>query len=152
MTPPQFEGLLRGDIVRSQLQTALVRGALMPRGLSENLLRISGEMREVSYVLLDLTLAGDVPAPDNATLQKFVNANKAAYSTPELRTFSVMMFKPDDFAARAPITDAELQDAYKAQIDTFTTPETRSEREITFPRRGLRAGGDEGTRRPHQNV
>ncbi len=133
LQPTTFETALRGDIVRSQLASALTSGATLPQGLFQDLLAFQGEMREVSYVLIDPSLAGDIPAPDDATLQKYVAANKTLYSAPELRTFAVLMMRPDDFAARVPVTAAELQDAYKANIAAYTTPEHRSEREISFP-------------------
>lgn len=158
MNPAGFETALRADIMRAQLlepeqnwmercgqeealmgqclrHGAIAGGGYMPRGLVEVLLASASEMREVSYVVLDPALAGEIPAPDKAALEKVINADKDAYSTPELRTFVALIFRPADFAAEAgkSITDTELMAQYKANPASYTVPEVRVAREISFP-------------------
>jgi peptidyl-prolyl cis-trans isomerase D len=133
MTPAGYEAELRADITRSQLQGAVGQGSMMPRGLLEALISFRGEMREISYVLLEPKLLGNIPAPDKATLQGLINANKEAYSTPQLRSFVALLIRPQDLVAQAQITDAEVAEQYKFHEAEYKIPEQRTVRVIAFP-------------------
>jgi peptidyl-prolyl cis-trans isomerase D len=132
LTPEGYQAAIRADIVRSQLQDAIMSGTQMPRGLIENLLSYRAEMREVSYVMLEPSFAGDIAAPDKPTLEKFVATDKAAYSTPELRSFVVLVFRPADFIARIQVSDSELMENYKFHEKEYAVPEQRDARTVAF--------------------
>jgi peptidyl-prolyl cis-trans isomerase D len=135
LTPARYEADLRADITRSQLQSAVAQGSFMPRGLLETLIAFRGEMREVSYVLLEPGLVGNIPAPDKATLQGLINAEKDTYSTPELRSFVALLIRPEDLTAqaRSQIADSEVAEQYKFHEAEYKIPEQRTVRIIAFP-------------------
>ncbi len=133
MTPTGYVRELRSEVLRAQLLEAVTGGAQMPRGLLQTLIAFRGEMRAVNYVTLDPKIIGDVPPPSKATLEAIINADKDAYSTPELRTFTALVIRPEDRVSEVTLTDAELEEQYKFRTADYTTPEQRSLRIVTFP-------------------
>ncbi|MFO1186351.1 MAG: peptidylprolyl isomerase, partial [Alphaproteobacteria bacterium] len=133
LTPLGYVHELRSEILRSQLIDAVTGGAQMPRGLLATLIGFRGEMRAVNYVALDPKIIGEIPAPSKAALEAIINADKDAYSTPELRTFTALVIRPEDRLSEVTLTDAELEEQYKFRVADFTTPEQRSLRIVTFP-------------------
>lgn len=133
LNPVGYERELRGEILRGQLMNAVTGGAQMPRGLLGALLAFRGEIRAVNYVALDPKIIGDIPAPTRPALEALINADKDAYSTPELRTFVALVIRPEDRLSDVVVSDAELEEQYKFRTPDYTTPEKRLLRVVTFP-------------------
>ena len=132
-TPAGFESEMRKEIVRAQLRNAVGNGSYLPRGLIEDLLRYRGEMRQISYVVVDPALAGTVATPDDAALKKYIDDHSDRYSRPELRTFVAVLFRPADFASKVEVTPDEIKQSYEFDIDRYRVPERRALRAIAFP-------------------
>ena len=91
------------------------------------------EQRDVSYVVLPASLAGDIPDPTDAELSTFFEAHKSDYRAPELRAAEVMAMTPADMANVGDITDEDAKKVYDQQLESrFTTPERRDVQQIVF--------------------
>jgi peptidyl-prolyl cis-trans isomerase D len=124
---------MRGEIERAQLRDALGSGAYTPRGLIEGLILYRAETRQISYVPLDASVVGDIPAPDEKALKAYIAANPAKYTQPEMRSFTAILFRPADFAGQVSVPEDEIKSSYTYDIDKYKIPETRSLRVISFP-------------------
>ena len=131
-SPASFENDMRRQIAEQQMQEAVMVGSYTPRGLIEDLILYRGELREVSYILLDASLAGDIPAPDDKTLQAYVKAHADTFTRPELRTFDAVLFRPKDFADKQEVSEQDIKDAYDFDIDKYKVAEKRAVRTIAF--------------------
>ncbi len=132
-SPAGFENQMRGEIARAQLRDAVGTGAYLPRGLIDDLVLYSAEMRQISYVLLDASTIGDIPQPDDKTLKSYITKHSVKFTRPELRTFTAVLFRPTDFASRVTVSEDDIKASYNYDINRYKTPETRSMRVISFP-------------------
>ena len=133
MTENQFVENLRQGYIRQQLVSALVGGIALPDSYMRAFHDYQSEQRDVSYVILPASLAGDIPDPSDAELSTFFEAHKSDYRAPELRAAEVMAMTPADMANVGDITDEEARKVYDQQLASrFTTPERREVEQIVF--------------------
>lgn len=133
MTEPQLVQLLRDDLMRSQLLRTAMVGAPAPRGMAIALGAYANERRSIEYVVLPAAKAGEIAAPDDAALEAFMQANAAAYTTPELRTATVLTVDAHDVAAKIEVSESEIASEYEVRKKTYETLETRELHQISYP-------------------
>jgi len=133
MTEDQFVENLRESYIRQQLVSALVGGIELPDSYMRAFHDYQSEQRDISYLVLSASLAGDIPDPTDAELSTFFEAHKSDYRAPELRAAEVMAMTPADMANVGDITDEEARKIYDQQLESrFTTPERRQVEQIVF--------------------
>jgi len=133
MTEDQFVENLRQSYIRQQLVSALVGGIELPDSYMRAFHDYQSEQRDISYLVLPASLAGDIPAPTDAELSTFFEAHKSDYRAPELRAAEVMAMTPADMANVGDITDEEARKVYDQQVASrFTAPERRQVEQIVF--------------------
>jgi peptidyl-prolyl cis-trans isomerase D len=133
MTEPQFEALLRDDLVRSQLDETLIGGLKTPSELVDALYRSRAERRIAEVVDVPQS-ATSVPAPPNDTeLAAFYEQHKDNFRVPELRSFGVGLLLLDDVAAGIKVDDDKLREEYQARLAEYHTPEERHLQQILLP-------------------
>lgn len=133
MTENQFVENLRESYIRQQLISALVGGIELPDAYMRAFHDYQSEERDISYVILPASLAGEIPEPGDAELSTFFEAHKSDYRAPELRAAEVMAMTPADMADVGAITDEEARTVYDQQLASrFTSPEQREVEQIVF--------------------
>lgn len=121
-----FEASLRDDTARGLLQSAIVGGLPDPADFTQAMLRYNGEKRSVTWVRLDAAaLTTLVPAPTEAELQAYYDANPAAFTLPETRDISYAWLTPDMIAGSVTVAEQDLRDLYQQRIADFVKPERR---------------------------
>lgn len=133
MTPQQFEGDLRRDVIQRQLQGALGSGVRAPDALGAMRLRYVRETRAVSSVVIPPQAAGDIAEPTPAELEAYYADVESSFAVPTMRAFTFVTITLDDFVPDVPVTDEELQEAYDARVTSLATAETRDIVEIAAP-------------------
>lgn len=133
MTEPQLVQLMRENMMRDQLVRTAMVGGPAPRGMAIALGAYANERRTVEYLVFPADKAPAVSAPDDAALQAYMEANAAAYTTPELRTVTALIIDANEMAAKVAVTDEELATEYEARKATYETIETRELHQIAFP-------------------
>ncbi len=132
MSEPQLVQLIRDDLMRDQLARTAMVGAPAPRGLAIALGAYATERRAIDYIVLPAEKAGEIADPGDAALEAFMQANAAAYTTPELRTATVLSVHAADVAAKIEVSDSEIASEYEVRKATYETLETRDILQITF--------------------
>lgn len=133
MTEDQFVANLRESYIRQQLVSALVGGIELPDSYMRAFHDYQSEQRDISYLVLPASLAGQIQDPTDAELSTFFEAHKSDYRAPELRAAEVMAMTPADMANVGEITDEEARKVYDQQLASrFTTPERRQVDQIVF--------------------
>ncbi|MBN8996975.1 MAG: SurA N-terminal domain-containing protein [Rhizobiales bacterium] len=131
-TEAQYVAYLRGSYLRRQIADGLGGGETVPDAYMEALHEYQTDKRNISYVIVTAAMAGEVPAPTDADLQKYFEAHKADWKAPEYRAVSYVAMTPADLAKPDEVSDDEAKKAYDAQAARFTTPETRKVEQIVF--------------------
>ena len=129
-TEASFIGLLRQDLLRSQLMTAVAAGSHPPDVLVSTLVKRRGERRVADYVTVPLPGIETVKAPTEEQLVQFHKDHAADFTAPEYRDLAWVRLGADDQAEGTQPTDQQIKDAYEQRIDEFRKPETREVEQI----------------------
>ncbi|HEX7967522.1 MAG TPA: peptidyl-prolyl cis-trans isomerase [Stellaceae bacterium] len=133
LSEPQFEALLRADLIRQQLGHAVADGVVPPAGLVDALYRNRAERRVADIAILPESAAAAPDKPSDAELSAFYEQHKSSFALPELRSFSVGVLSLDDVAAGIEVPESKLREEYEARLADFRTPEQRHLQQILLP-------------------
>jgi len=124
----------RDTILRQQLAEMVVGAVSAPVALQELGHRLRNERRNVTFARMAPSLAGDIPAPTEAQLKTFFDERKGAFRAPEQRTADILAISAEALADAGTVTDEDARARYEElKAQRFTTPETRTIQQITFP-------------------
>ncbi|HEY5796535.1 MAG TPA: SurA N-terminal domain-containing protein [Bosea sp. (in: a-proteobacteria)] len=124
----------RATILRQQIAEMVVGAMLAPGALQELGHRLRNERRSVTFARLAPSVAGEIPAPTEAQLKTFFDERKGAFRAPERRTADILAISAETLADAGSVNDADAKARYEqVKAQRFTTPETRTIQQITFP-------------------
>lgn len=124
----------RANLIRQQIAEGLAGGISAPLAMREPLYRFGAERRSANYVVLPVSAAGDIAAPDDAALKTYFEERKASFRAPEYRKLNVLALTPDAVATPAKIADDVARARYEdVKASRFGTPERRKLQQIVFP-------------------
>ena len=124
----------RSAYLRQEVIDAVAGAMTTPKAALEALHQLQTETRSVDMLVLQPGLVGDVPAPDEAILQKFYDDHKQLFAAPEYRKLVILTVTPASVAKPDAITDEEIRKAYDTAPDNrFGTAERRTLQQIVFP-------------------
>ncbi len=133
MTSSQFKASLRGDLLRQQLDGALIDAIAPPSELVDALYRSRAEKRVAEGLVLPSSAAADPGTPGEADLQAFYDQHQDDFRVPELRSFSLGVLLLDDIAAEINVPDDKLREEYQNRSAEFHAPEQRRFEQILLP-------------------
>lgn len=122
----------RRQTIRRQLLETVTAPSAVPVVLIEAVNRYQNETRVVKYFALPPQSIGEVAPATPEQTQNYYDANKAAFTLPEYRRFTVLAVTPDALKPKMQVSEDELKAAYEARKDTFGTPERRKLQQISF--------------------
>jgi peptidyl-prolyl cis-trans isomerase D len=131
MSEQGFLNLRRKDELRSAVVGAFLQGQTVPKPLFDLMHAYNEEKRVIEWIKVDPD-AVTVADPDEATLQKRYDADKAQYMTPEYRKVQVLTLTVDDLKKQINISDDDIAKAYEANKDSYNVPEQRRVQQIAF--------------------
>ncbi len=124
----------RAVYLRQELVQGLVGAVRTPRVALDALHRFQAETRSLDYVVLPASAAGDIQAPDDATLQKFFDDRAPSFRAPEYRKLVVLPLLAATLARPDQVSEADIAKLYDGVKDArYTTPEYRTLQQIAFP-------------------
>jgi peptidyl-prolyl cis-trans isomerase D len=131
MSRSDFLNDIRTQMTDGLVLESLVAGVRPPISYGALAVAYQRETRIVSVAEAPISVAGAVPAPTDAQLQTFYQANREAWRVPEFRALTLVYARDADFAARATIPDAQVNAAFEQRRATLVQPEKRSSTRIT---------------------
>ena len=131
LTEQGFLNLRRKDELRGAIVGAFIKGQTVPKPLLDLMHAYNQEKRVIEWIKIDPE-AVTVAEPDEATLKKRYEDDKAKYMTPEYRKLQVLMLTADDLKKNIDISDDEVAKAYDDDKDSYNTPEQRRVQQIAF--------------------
>jgi peptidyl-prolyl cis-trans isomerase D len=129
-TEASFVALLRQDLLRSQLMTAVASGAHPPAILVSTLVKHRGERRVVDFATVPLPGVEAVAAPTDDQLAAFHKDHAPDYTAPEYRDLSWTRLAADDLESSMQPSEDQIKDFYDAHSEEFVQPETRTVEQI----------------------
>jgi peptidyl-prolyl cis-trans isomerase D len=129
----EFVALMRRDLVRTQLRSAIEDGLSAPVGYVGAFMAYFNEARSVEYVVVTPAMLGPLTPPDGEALAAYVAAHAAQFSTPEYRSVTYAAIGPEDMTDKIQISEKQLRDAYEQKKDQYVVPETREADQISLP-------------------
>jgi len=130
-TRREFEGDIRGDLVRSMVIEAMVTGVRAPSSFGALVLSYEGESRVVTIAEAPASVVGAIAPPTEEQLQQFWEESQESLRLPEFRALTLVYARPQDFVARVDIPEARLQEEFEARRVALTEPERRTFVRIT---------------------
>jgi len=132
-TEPRYVAEQRRRLIRRELAGTIATGMEAPKALVDAANHYQNEQRSIEYVLLDRSLAGEIPPPSPDALSKYFEERKSLFRAPEYRKLVVVSLVPAEQAQWIEISDADLQRAYEDRRSRYVTPERRHIEQISFP-------------------
>jgi peptidyl-prolyl cis-trans isomerase D len=128
-----FEGQLRDEGRRDQLEAGIRASNFMTAAELSRLNALENQEREVRYLILpeDKYTAGY--KPDEAAVAAYYKAHEKQYLTNESDKLDYAELRLDTLAAQQTITDADLHAAYDKAKSSLLIPEKRHARHILIP-------------------
>lgn len=124
----------RATILRQQIAEMVVGAVLAPGALQELGHRLRNERRSVTFARLAPGVAGEIPAPTEAQLKTFFDERKGAFRAPEQRTAEILAISAEALADAGAVSEDDVKARYEqTKAQRFTTAETRTIQQITFP-------------------
>jgi len=132
-TEQRFMAEQRRSLLRQQLIGTVSGEFAPPKTALELFNRFRNETRSIDYVAIDRAQAGDIADPTPEVLAKYFDERKVLFRSPEYRKILVLALTPEEIAASAEISDADLKKLYEERKNRYATPERRHLRQIVFP-------------------
>lgn len=125
MTPVGFRKALGQDMVVNQLSTGLGDSAFVtPAELSE-MAALTRQSRDAAWMTFDPEdYKAKVQVSDDE-VRAFYDAHQDRYHAPEQVTLNYLELDRDALASAVEVSDAELQEAYQAEVSAFEGQEER---------------------------
>jgi peptidyl-prolyl cis-trans isomerase D len=133
MTEEGYIETLRHNLVINQIYGAVAAGANPPKVLVDAIYGYRNEKRTSDTVLVSDAGIPAPPAPDDATLEKYLKDHADRYQAPEYRKLAILRLRPETLAAGIKITDGAVTEYFNAHKDEFAVPEKREFLIFTVP-------------------
>ncbi|MCD9126654.1 SurA N-terminal domain-containing protein [Luteimonas fraxinea] len=147
-TPREFQEGIRIDLQRALVPQSIAETAFVTTGESTRLMRLLGERRDVSFVVVP-PLAVDAAEVSQADQQAWYESHAARYREPEKVALEYIELKAaaDAGAENATVDEAEARAHFEQVKSRFATAERRRASHILVE---VPAGADEATQQAAQ--
>jgi peptidyl-prolyl cis-trans isomerase D len=125
MTPAGFEAQVRQDMTLQQLAGAVGQSSLMSKTVSDRILSLQTEQREVVEYRLAADAYLDKVKLDEAAVQKFYDENGKQFDLPEQAIAEYVVLSMDAISAQVSVSEAEIKAWYEGNKARFQQPEER---------------------------
>jgi peptidyl-prolyl cis-trans isomerase D len=140
-SPRQFEQVVREDLQQSLIPRQLMESAFATPSEVERLLRLLGEKRDVSFVVMPPP-AADTGAVTAAEIQRWYDNHAGDYRAPETVTLEYVDIDGSQLAPPAAADDSVLRQRYEQEKNRFSQSEERLASHILVK---VEAGADAAT-------
>lgn len=125
MSPAGFEAQLRQDLTLQQLASGVGNTNVVARTVSDRVLNLQTEKRDVQEYRLGLEAYLDKVKLDETAARKFYDENGKQFETPELARVEYLVLSMESIGAQLAVSDAEIKTWYDGHKDRYQVQEER---------------------------
>lgn len=125
MSPAGFEAQLRQDLTLQQLAGAIGQSSLTARSVSDRVLALQTEKREVMEFRLGLDSYLDKVKLADGAAKQFYDENSKQFEVPEQARAEYVVLSMETIGAQLAVTEAEVKAWYDGHKKQFEQPEER---------------------------
>ncbi|MCD9027705.1 SurA N-terminal domain-containing protein [Luteimonas sp. BDR2-5] len=123
-TPREFEQNIRQDLQRTLLPQRIAESAFITAGEADRLMRLLGERRDVSFVIVPPPAVEEAPVSE-AERQAWYEAHANRYREPEKVALEYLEIDGSTLATTGEVDEAELREHFEQVKSRFTGNERR---------------------------
>ncbi|MBT3370270.1 MAG: hypothetical protein HOA08_14680 [Rhodospirillaceae bacterium] len=120
----------RRDLSREQLFASMMAGTRAPGAVVKTFFQYQQESRAFQVLSLPYDRMTDFSAPVEADLTAYHEAHKDQFMAPEYRALSYLTLRPEDLLEETLASPSEVEEAYEARLNEFSTPASREVEQI----------------------
>lgn len=140
MTIPEFENMVRKQILMGRLQSLVMEGIVVtPQEIQAQFEKANLKVK-VDYIMFKPDSLKSAVTVTPADLDNYYKANQNLYMEPEKRNIALLIADQEKIAASINVSDEQLKQAYNARRDQYRTPERVRARHILLKTTGKSAG------------
>lgn len=132
MTPVMYEGFLRKELTRIQMERASLAGVRAPSSYGRLIYMLVSERRGFTAALLKQSALPPIPDPTDQELTAWYASPPQQFIRPEQRVLTLVIADPAAFLTRVTLKDEDVARQLEFDLSRATTPETRSFVQIGF--------------------
>src|SRR6185369_4038583 len=125
MSPAGFEAQLRQDLTLQQLAGAISQSSLIAHTVSDRLLALQTEKREVMEFRVGLDAYLDKVKLADGAVRKFYDDNSKQFELPEQAKAEYVVLSMETIGTQLTVSEAEIKAWYDGHKDKFRQPEER---------------------------
>ncbi|UCV01645.1 SurA N-terminal domain-containing protein [Dechloromonas denitrificans] len=125
MTPASFEAQLRQDLTLQQLAGAIGQSGVLAHTVSDRMLALQTEKREVMELRLGLDSYLDKVKLADGAARKFYDENSKQFELPEQARAEYVVLSMETIGAQLAVTEAEIKSWYDGHKAQFQQAEER---------------------------
>ena len=126
MTRAEYEDLIRIDLLRDQILSAVGGDRNVPESLIDAVHRYRAEERSAQLALVPARGMAGLAEPGKTAIQAYYEANTASFMAPERRSAVLVQLTAQDMVSEIELSDEDVYAEYEARIDEFDVPERRA--------------------------
>jgi peptidyl-prolyl cis-trans isomerase D len=130
MSIDSFEGQLRTDLRRAQLEGGIRASNFLTPAELTRMSELEGQEREVRYFVLPVAMFSAAARIDDAAVAAYYKAHQAQFMTLESAHLQYAELRLESLATQQAVSDADLHAAYEKNKSRLTVPEKRHARHI----------------------
>ncbi len=132
MTEAGFLDLMRGDIARQELMSAVTAGARAPDSEAMPIYAMEFEKRSADMAAFPINAVPEPAVPDAAAARRWYDNHPDLYVIPEYRAVKLIVLSPQTVGGDVEISDKDLQAAYERHLADYTTVAKRAAEVISI--------------------
>ncbi len=131
MSEAKLKEMIASSLLEMQLVAPLGQGISMPKILLDQITKKQLEKRAFTVIRIPFDTIKDAPSPKEEDMKTYYQNHQDEFTTPEYRTFDVLVFDESQLQKGMPVDEREVKDIYQKNIKEYGVPEKRHLRIIS---------------------
>lgn len=128
----QFRELLRVDLTRQQLMSAVVGSNFVLNNEAQQIAKLEQQLRDIRFIEVNASNFLDQVTVSDDEVTEYYELNSDQFMTQEQLSLEYVELKVDDLLAKVSVDEAKVQEQYNANLTQYQSPERRRVSHILF--------------------